>query len=421
MSRLRRYHWWLWPIAVLLVFWLADGIRARLAERGPVQTVTPTARQFERGRYLADAADCAACHTAPQGAPFSGGVPLATPFGTIHATNITPDPSHGIGRYTADDFFLAVTSGRRRDGRPLYPAMPYTSYRAMSRGDSDALYAYLMSQPAIPQPNTENRIDFPANIRMALHGWKMLYADRVIPAVSSGHSAPWQRGRYLVDALGHCGECHTPRGKLGQLQLDRTLAGNVGLGRFAAPEITPAALASRGWDAATLRDYLATGTSTHAMAAGEMFKVVDLSTSRLGAADIAAMSIYLLGDAPPAPSPPPAPHADEDDRRGRQLWYGLCAGCHGSDGQGVPYVVASMRDRSTLRERDPRNVVVAILDGLPARRFPGGERTQSMPGFGDELDDADVAALVSWLRHRYGGRESVPAATVAVLRNEDGR
>ncbi len=416
----RRAATWLAVIVVIVLLVMAATAVSRWWHaRGPVQKVAATSEQLQRGRYLVLAGDCAACHTVEGGAPFAGGVPLASPFGTLHGTNITPDPEHGIGRYTADDFFNALTTGKARDGHPLYPAMPYVSYRHMARADSDAMYAWLMQQPAVNRPNPRNDVRFPANIRTFLHGWKLLFARRDIHPASQGQSAQWHRGRYLVDTLGHCGECHTPRGVLGQLKFDRTLHGNTDFGRFAVPDITPAGLAGRGWDATMLQQYLATGVSPRAVASDEMLKVVNLSTSRLAAADVAAIAAYLLGDRPPAPKPF-AVAAATDDAPARRTYFDLCAGCHGRDGEGVPNVTPNLRGNSSPREADPHNLIVAILDGLPVHELPGIARMQDMPGFADELDDAQIAALATWLRQRYGGQDSaVQASAVRDLRDAD--
>jgi mono/diheme cytochrome c family protein len=404
-----------WLLVILLAWWVFALVVRWWSGRGPVQRVQASAQQLTLGRYLVDAADCAACHTAAGGAPFAGGVPLHSPFGTIHGTNITPDPDHGIGRYTADDFFHAMTRGEARDGHQLYPAMPYVSYQSMTRADSDAIYAFLMNQVAVKQPNPSNDVSFPANIRASLHGWNLLFAGAQAEPVSVGNSPAWQRGRYLVETLGHCGECHSPRGVLGQVDRDRPLAGNSELARFAAPDITPQGLAARGWDGTLLRGYLATGASALAVASDEMLKVVDLSTSRLNAGDLDAMTIYLLGDAPPAPGKP-ASAAGGPDVPGQRHYFNLCAGCHGRDGGGVPNVAVSLRANSSVRDPDPHNLIVAVLDGLPEHDFPGLARMQDMPGFAAELDDAEVAALATWLRQEFGGQSVVDAKSVRELR-----
>jgi mono/diheme cytochrome c family protein len=407
-----------WGLLLLLLWLLLMAAMRFFAARGPMQRVNATTQQIAHGRYLAAAADCAACHTASGGAPFAGGVPLASPFGTIHGTNVTPDPDTGIGRYTSDDFYRAVTEGEARDGHQLYPAMPYVSYKTMTRQDSDAIYAYLMNQPAVRQENPENDVGFPFNIRSGIHLWNLLFAGADAVPASRGASPAWQRGGYLVETLGHCGECHSPRGALGQVGRDRPLAGNKALGRFAAPDITPAGLAARGWDAALLGDYLRTGVSARAVASDEMLPVVKLSTSRLSDGDLQAMVAYLLGDQPPAPRTVRIARSDSTaGDPGRTHYLNLCSGCHGRDGEGVPHVAPGLRDNSSVRDADPHNLIVAILDGLPEHDFPGRERMQDMPGFAQDLSDADVAALSTWLRQRYGAQpQAVAAASVSELR-----
>lgn len=409
-----------WALLALAAWFAACWLWRLTVNRGPAVRVEAAPTQVERGRYLAAAADCAACHTVEDGAPWAGGVPLASPFGTIHGTNITPDAGTGIGRYTAEEFFRALTRGEARDGHQLYPAMPYVSYRAMTREDSDAIYAYLMHQPPVRLRNRPNGLRFPYNFRSGLVPWNLLYADAEAPAPSIGNSDEWQRGRYLVETLGHCGECHSPRGALGQVDRSRPLAGNAQLGRLMAPDITPQGLASRGWDESLLREYLSTGIAAPAAASGEMLTVARLSTSKLESADLSAMVVYLLGDGDPrAPRERATVVQGTDDEPGRSDYLALCAGCHGADGEGVPQVAVAMRDNSSVRDPDPHNLVVAILDGLPVHDFPGLARMDAMPAFAGELDDQQVAALASWLRQRYGGQAAqVSAPTVARLRAE---
>ena len=235
-----------------------------------------TPEQIQRGRYLARAADCAACHTVAGGAPFAGGVKLESPFGTFYGTNITPDPVHGIGKWSAAEFYKALHDGVAPD-KQLYPAMPYTSYRTMSRADTDAIYAYLMAQKAAAVPNVEPDLKFPFNLRFAVRFWNMLFLKDTLSDASVGNSADWTRGRYLANALGHCAECHTPRGVFGQMNGAKALQGST-LGRVVPPDITPAGLAARGWTGPDLQTFFAKGISRQGPAFGEMHPVVFLST-----------------------------------------------------------------------------------------------------------------------------------------------
>jgi mono/diheme cytochrome c family protein len=382
---------------------------------GPLQVVRASTDIVARGKYLTEAADCAACHTAPGGAPFAGGLAMPSGFGTIYATNITPDPDDGIGRWSADDFWRALHDGVRRDGRQLYPAMPYTSYRGMTRADSDAIYAYVMQLRPMPVANRTTALNFPFNIRLGMLGWNMMFLHDRLPPVSAGSSPAWQRGRYLVNVLGHCGECHTPRGIIGEMDLSRALTG-FALGRVAAPDITPGGLAARGWTAASLRAFLGRGLARQGSAFGDMHPVIMLSTWNLTAEDLEAVATYLLGDGPPPATPVPATEHMADGA-GRLDYVALCAGCHGLDGNGVPNTVVAMRDNSTLRLADPRNLIVAMLDGIGADNFPHRQRMQAMPGFRDKLTDQQAAELANYLRGAWGGQKpDVTPAAVQALR-----
>ena len=194
--------------------------------------------QVKRGEYLARAADCMACHTASGGAPFAGGLPIVSPFGTIYGTNITPSKEHGIGLYNDDEFFAALTEGKRRDGANLYPAMPYTSYHLMPRADSDAIHAYLKTIEPIERAAPVTSLSFPFNVRPGLIGWNMMYGKALKLESAEGKSEAWKRGQYMVEVLGHCGECHTPRGLPGAMQLDKRLTGGI-LNGYLAPSLLP--------------------------------------------------------------------------------------------------------------------------------------------------------------------------------------
>jgi mono/diheme cytochrome c family protein len=418
-------RWTFFIAAVVLVAGLAAAAfatRNLLSGKsgGPAQAVTASRDVVARGKYLAEAADCVACHTAPDGAPFAGGLPMPTGFGTIYATNITPDPDDGIGRWSAEDFWRALHDGVRRDGQQLYPAMPYTSYRGITRADADAIYAYVMQLRPMKVPNRRTELKFPFNIRLGMLGWNLLFLHDSLPAVSTGSSPAWQRGRYLVNVLGHCGECHTPRGIVGNMESSRALSG-FALGRVAAPDITPAGLASRGWSTAALGAFLGRGLARQGSAFSDMHPVIMLSTQNLTTEDLNSIVIYLLGDNPPPAAPLPAIAPTEPASAaisaGRISYLALCAGCHGLEGNGVPNTVVAMRGNSTLRLADSRNLIIAMLDGIGAENFPHRQSMQAMPGFSDKLSDRDAAALANYLRVTWGGQTpDVTAAAVKALR-----
>jgi mono/diheme cytochrome c family protein len=383
----------------------------------PAASSTPAdAAQIERGRYLVKAADCAACHTAPGGAPFAGGVSITSDFGTFYGTNITPDRKYGIGAWSAAAFYKTLHDGVT-PARQLYPAMPYTSYRSMSRADSDAIYAYLMAQKPVALESRSAELRFPFNLRAGMFVWNFLFRDTALPDASKGASADWTRGRYLAGALGHCAECHTPRGIFGQLDTSRTLQG-AALGRVAAVDITPEGLAARGWTSADLQTFFATGVAPQGSAFGEMHPVVMLSTQYLSHDDQRALATYLLGDTPPTPKSLPAVSADTAQLgAGRNLYLGVCAGCHGRAGEGKPHVAVSMRGNSTVRDASVRNLLVAMLDGVEEQRFTGHESMQPMPAFATRLSDAEIAQLANYLRATWGGQAAnVSAADVGSLR-----
>jgi len=236
-----------------------------------------------------------------------------------------------------------------------------------------------------------------------------------LPASSQGDSAQWQRGRYLADTLGHCGECHTPRGMLGQMELDKPMQGGD-LGRFMAPDITPNGLAKRGWTPDDLNRFLSTGMAPQGSAFSEMHMVVDLSTRHLTPEDHQALATYLMGEHPPAAVPAKIGQGSDT---GRISYLVQCSGCHAREGQGKPHVAVAMRDNATLRQPDAKNLIVSVLDGLPAQQFPNGESMQSMPAFGERLDDAKVAELVNYLRVTWGGLPAdVTAEQVKALRHK---
>ena len=378
---------------------------------------------IERGKYLARAADCVACHSVEGGAEYAGGLPLESPFGTIYGTNITPDKQYGIGEYSADDFYRAVAEGERRDGSKLYPAMPYTSYHLLKREDSDAIYAYLMSLEPIAKPSPQTSLSFPFNVRFGLSFWNMLYKSRVQMLPAEGKSETWQRGQYLVEALGHCGECHTPRNALGALQQDQRLQGGVLLG-YEAPSLLAEDLAERGWSTDDLATFLKHGISAQGSMFNEMYPVLHHSTQYLPLDDHKAMATYLLGDQPPEARKVTAvalDQLDESAQQGRQHYLNLCAGCHGVAGEGVPHVAVAMDGNTTLRLNEARNLLRVIDDGIKEQQFTGFERMQPMPGFSDKLDDGQMRDLLHYLRQTWGGQNAeLSPQQVSQLRSEKG-
>lgn len=425
-ARRRRGHFWRNFFIIVLLLLVVFAIAAVLGNRHTVPDRDPPSiklapQQLKQGEYLVRMGDCAACHTSASGQSFAGGVPLATPFGTIYGSNISPDPDHGIGRWNADEFYKAVTSGTAPGGRQLYPAMPYASYHHMKREDADLIYGYLMNQPRAAVDNHKPDMPFPFNLRVLMLGWKMLNLhDDELPVASQGQSADWQRGRYLSNVMGHCAECHTPRSALGGMEKSKWLNGNT-LGLFAAPDITATQLAERGWSTESLHDFLRHGYSQSGSAFDEMHPVIANSMQYLSDADAKAMVSFLLGDTPPAPKPVAAPAAESGTQlaAGQSHYMALCASCHGSQGLGRQLTMPPLNGNSTVRQPDGRNLVLAVLVGLPKRTGAGVGPTllPGMPGFANELDDQAVADLSNYVRAQMGGQKpDITAARVAELR-----
>ncbi len=358
-----------------------------------------------RGQYLARAADCAACHTAPGGAPLAGGRAFPMPFGTLYATNITPDPETGIGRWSRAEFQRALRDGVAPRGH-LYPAMPYVSYRQLTAADTDAIYAWLMSRPPIRQANRDNSFPFDY-VRPTLAFWNLLNLPAAGFVPDASRPADWNRGKYLVDAPGHCGECHTPRdltlGMIRQRYLQGTLIENVN-----APDVTPAGLLRMGFDAASLARYLPAGTGPQGVMNFSMYDVVHNSTRYLTADDAAAMATYLMSSRRMVVASIASVAAAGVPPVGRETYLQLCSACHGADGEGIPHVAPPMKTNASLRLASPRNLLVAVAGGLPDRPLPGGEHYQAMPAFGPLLDDRQIADLATWLRATWGGSASAP-------------
>lgn len=380
-------------------------------------------RLAARGAYIATAADCYACHTAKDGAPWAGGLPFETPFGTIYATNISPHREMGIGNWTRAEFHRAVRDGVGRGGVHLYPAMPYASYRLMTEADVDAVYAYLMTREPMAVPNGPNGLGFPFNIRQSLTFWNLVNLSAKTDIAVAGRSALWNRGRYVVDALGHCGECHTPRNLMQGMEPSAYLRGAVIEG-VEAPDITKPGLIAMGFDPVSLARFMKTGLSAQGSMTNQMFEVVHFSTQYMSDDDLKAMSAYLfdLDTVPDTATPPPPPAPAEVPQAvasaGRATYLNLCAGCHGSAGEGIPHVAVPMATNASLRLVNARNFLHTTLNGIPAQSFPGLERMQPMPGFADKLDDRAVADLANWMRARWGGRApDVTPEAVAAMRH----
>jgi mono/diheme cytochrome c family protein len=357
------------------------------------------------GKYLAAAGDCASCHTAEGGEALAGGRPLATPFGTIYSTNITPDPKAGIGNLSSARFYQLMAYGADGPLAPLYPAMPYTSFHIVTREDSDALFAYLMSVPAVEQPATPNEMSFPFNIRPLMFGWNLLFASRRPLEKDADKDEVWNRGAYLVEGLGHCGECHTPRNLLGAMEGSRALAGSV-IGGFEAPDITATALADRGWNREDLVLFFETGASPQGSVFGDMFLASKKSLRLLTHDDRMAIATYLMDVEGNAPSKGDAAVAElgekaDENPSGQALYLSNCSLCHGPNGQGVESTMPPLAGNATLAQPDGINLIGVMAHGIDPQRMSLTRGYGPMPAFLDRLSAAQMADLANYVRSAF--------------------
>ncbi|MCY0852953.1 cytochrome c [Cupriavidus sp. D39] len=416
------------PRFVLVLSYVMTSLSGIYASHSEAQSAGDADR-IKRGQYLATAGDCVACHSAPAGKPYAGGLSLPTPLGAIVSTNITPSKTHGIGNYTLAQFTDALRKGERADGQRLYPAMPYTSYALVTDDDAAALYAYFMHGvapvDAAPDPTA---LPFPFNIRLSMAAWNLLFLDDKPFRSDPSKSAEWNRGAYLSRGLAHCSACHTPRNFMMAEDSAREFGGGD-VGTWYAPNITSDAISGIGsWNEQEIAGYLHSGDAMNkSQAAGPMAEAIDHSLRHLNDADLHAIAIYLKSVPPihdaadtraasswgakaddlisirgvPLPT-------DLNRMTGPQLYDAHCATCHqahaeGSFDGGLP----SLFHNAALGRSKANNLVMVILDGVQRQVDPPELR---MPGFAHSLSDQQIATLASYLTQRYGNPKAVVTA-----------
>lgn len=366
-----------------------------------------TPQNIARGAYLAKAGDCMACHTVRGGAPYAGGRAIDTPFGRLLAPNITSDRQHGIGAWTADDFWRALHNGKSKDGRLLYPAFPYTSYTKVTRDDADALYAFMQTIPAQAVPSAPHALRFPYNQQSMLAGWRMLYFTPGVYSTNTGQSAQWNRGAYLVDGLGHCAACHSSRNRLGA-SAGGLSGGMIQTLGWYAPSLTSDAEAGLGsWEVPHIVDLLQTGISPRATVFGPMAEVVQQSLQHLSTEDVTAMAVYLKAlpaDKAPPVDMPSGPQVDKVIAQGKDLYGTHCLECHGDDGKGLPPHYPPLAGNRAITMSESVNAIRIVLNGGFAPGTKGNPRPYGMPPFSHVMNDNEVAAVVSYLRASWGNK-----------------
>lgn len=398
--------------AILIVIYAA-------AESSPASK-----EQVLRGAYLARAGDCIACHTATKGKPYAGGAPIGTPMGVIYSTNITPDLETGIGHYSMDNFVKVMREGVTNDGDHLYPAMPYTSYTKVSREDLSALYAYFMQgvEP-VHQPNHPTKLSWPLSIHSLMALWNGLYLKKGEYAADRNKSVSWNRGAYLVQGLGHCGGCHTPRGVLGQEKAESEKDGRSYLAGakldnwYALPLTGNSKTGLYAWSKDEIAEYLRTGRTTRIAAVGMMAEVVGKSTQYLIDQDLLAIAEYLKTLPPSADEGPSnadmgrqasdtsaatrALSAGDTGMRGSRVYLDNCNACHRSDGSGAKRTFPNLVKNEAVNAKDSISLIHIVLAGGAMPSTQTAPSSLVMPEFGWRLNDVEIADVLSFIRGNW--------------------
>jgi mono/diheme cytochrome c family protein len=402
------------------------------------QSASASQELVQRGAYLARAGDCIACHTAPKGKPYAGGAPIATPMGVIYSTNITPDLESGIGHYSVDNFVKVMREGVTNDGDHLYPAMPYTSYAKVSLEDLSALYAFFMQgvEP-VRQPNHPTKLRWPLSIHSLMVVWNGLYLKKGEYAANANKSVSWNRGAYLVQGLGHCGGCHTPRGVLGQEKAESEKDGRQYLSGakldnwYALPLTGDRKTGLNAWSKDEIAEYLKTGRTERIAAVGMMAGVVSKSTQYLTEQDLMAIAEYLKTHPPSNDEGPGnadsamqasassaatrALSAGDTGMRGSRVYLDNCNACHRSDGSGAKRTFPNLVKNEAVNAKDPISLIHIVLAGGATPSTQTAPSAFTMPDFGWRLSDEDVADVLSFIRGSWGNHAA------AISHDEIGR
>ena len=380
--------------------------------------------RIERGRYLAVVSDCAACHTAPGGQPFAGGLALQTPFGKLVAPNITADRETGIGNMTDNEFLAALHDGRGHDGTRLYPAMPYPAYTKMTDDDVLAMRAYLATVTPVSNRVVSNQLPFPLNIRLAMVFWNALSFTPGRYQPNPQKSAEWNRGSYIVEGAAHCGTCHTPKTILGGDKNDQAFAGTTLQGWFAPNITTDSHKGIGGWSRDDLVEYLKTGANNWTLASGPMAEAITHSTSRMTDEDISAIATYLKDSGKNGSTLQPDPVAVSDNamRAGAAIYKDSCAACHKDTGTGDVHLFPRLAGSALVQSDDPTTLVRMVLQGTRAASTQSMPTAPAMPAFDWRLSDAQAAAVLTYIRNSWGNAAGpVSAGAVTSQRASLGR
>lgn len=367
----------------------------------------------QQGEYLATAGNCVSCHTSEGGSQFAGGLAFETPFGLIYSTNITPDSETGIGQWSLEEFSTALRHGEDPDGNHLYPVFPYTAYTKVSDEDVEALYAYLKTIEPVQYTPPENELGFPYNQRWALGLWKAIYLDDSRFEPQPDQTEEWNRGAYLVEGLGHCGMCHTPRNFMGANDVNLAMTGGTYMTRvegklsaWSAPNLTSADSGLAMWSVDDITDYLKLGVSHRAGVFGPMNEVVVNSTRHMSREDVRAMAVYLKSLS--ANAQDSGEPASEDVLRAGSLQYDIhCGSCHLPTGEGSPEQGPPLVGSPVVLDVDPASLINITLYGAQTPHISPSTEWESrkwirMEPFENKMSDEQVAALLSFIRSTWG-------------------
>jgi mono/diheme cytochrome c family protein len=390
------------PGAAILLIGLALSSNAQPIEAQPTQV--------QRGEYLARAGDCISCHSSSGGKPLAGGARLNTPFGYMLAPNITPDAATGIGLWSSDDFYRALHTGVNRSGQDMYPTMPYDFYTRVTRVDADAIYAYLRTLTPVSRLIDVNHLHFPFDERSTMAGWRELYFTEGTFTGNASKSAAWNRGAYLVEGLGHCSACHSPRNLLGGIEKSMQYEGAVVDGWFALNLSEDITTGLGSWSVDNIATYLKTGVlEGKSTAVGPMAEVVHNSLQYLTDSDLHAIGEYLKAIPPDSPLQTGRRRPDRTRLQGANLYIDHCAGCHQAKGRGVRGVFPPLAGNGVVLAADPADILKIILLGIPPQNG-----NIAMPSFAGRMSDQQIAALANYVRTSWGNTAAPDATSLMV-------
>jgi mono/diheme cytochrome c family protein len=368
----------------------------------------PSAETIARGEALTVAGDCASCHTADPARPFAGGKRIDTPFGAIYSPNLTPDRDTGLGGWSDEEFYRALRYGVARDGSRYYPAFPYPNFTKLIRDDILAIRAFLATQTPVRNSPPPPELRWPLNYRVVMRGWNWLFFKPGILQPDQQKSTEWNRGRYLVEGLAHCGACHTPKNILGADQRGQAFGGGRVAGMF-APRLDVAERSGlKSWSVEDIVEYLQSGRNAKSHAGELMSEVVVNSTSRMSDADVRAIAVYLKDLPMGAPEPVVTPPPPAQMASGQKLYRSACIACHEVDGSGAPRIYPPLPGNANLQSADPSSTLRIILDGAQTVTTQRAPNKGSMPAY-PKLSDQEIADVATYIRNAWGN--AAPAVT----------